>query len=151
MIVRNQQQALCVAAEMERRAIRVYERALMLAKDDQVRAGIRDIMQDEQEHLCRFTAMRDNCPVDAGEERMLIKALAAEMLFPGGVMEMERAKGLDTLQGLYAFAAESERSAVEHYRAFSEKCQGDVAETFLAIAREEAAHLAELNRKLAQA
>ena len=31
MVVRNEGQALCVAVEMEKRAIRVYERALMLS------------------------------------------------------------------------------------------------------------------------
>lgn len=149
MIVRNEQQALCVAVEMERRAIRVYERALMLAKDEQVLTGIREILADEKEHLRRFTAMKEACPGDASEERMLMQAMAAEMLFPGGVMELERAKGLDTLHGLYEFAADSEKSAVENYMAFAEKCVNpDIAEAFTSIAAEETFHLAELNRKL---
>ena len=92
MIVRNEQQALCVAVEMERRAIRVYERALMLARDEEVRKGIREILADEKEHFRRFTAMKEACAGDANEERMLMQAMAAEMLFPGGVMELERAR-----------------------------------------------------------
>ena len=40
MVVRNEGQALCVAVEMERRAIRVYDRALLLAKDPEVVEGI---------------------------------------------------------------------------------------------------------------
>ena len=48
MIVRNENQALCVAVEMERRAIGIYERALLLAQDEGVRKGIRDILSDEQ-------------------------------------------------------------------------------------------------------
>jgi rubrerythrin len=152
MIVRNQQQALCVAVEMERRAIRVYERALMLAKDEQVRKGIREILADEKEHFRRFTAMKESCPGDANEERMLLTAMAAEMLFPGGVMEMERAKGLDTLKGLYAFAAESEKDAVDNYLAFAKKCTDpDVAEAFTGIAAEETFHLAEMKKKLENA
>ena len=62
MIVRNQFQALCVAAEMERRAIRVYERALMLTADAQVASGIREILADEKEHFRRFSAMKAACP-----------------------------------------------------------------------------------------
>ena len=151
MIVRNEQQALCVAVEMERRAIRVYERALMLAKDEQVRKGIREILADEKEHLRRFSAMKEACHGDGAEERMLMQAMAAEMLFPGGVMELERAKGLDTMHGLYEFAAESEQSAVENYMAFAEKCQQpEIAEAFTSIAAEETFHLAELKRKLEQ-
>lgn len=150
MIVRNEQQALCVAVEMERRAIRVYERALMLAKDEEVRKGIREILADEKEHLRRFSAMKEACAGDANEERMLMQAMAAEMLFPGGVMELERAKGLDTLQGLYAFAAESEQDAVDNYMSFAEKCTDPaVIEAFTSIAAEETFHLAELKKKLA--
>lgn len=152
MIIRNEQQALCVAVEMERRAIHVYERALMLTDDPQVRAGIQEILADEKEHFRRFSAMKETCPMDANQERMLIQAMAAEMLFPGGVMEMERSSGLSTLKGLYEFAAESEKGAVEHYAAFAEKStREEVKEAFLKIAREEATHLAELKRKLERA
>ena len=149
MIIRNEQQALCVAVEMERRAIRVYERALMLASDSQVRAGIQEILSDEKEHFRRFSAMKAACPPSETEERMLTQAMAAEMLFPGGVMELERAKGLDSLQGLYTFAAESEQQAVENYMTFAEKCiDPAIAESFTSIAGEEAIHLAELKKKL---
>lgn len=149
MIVRNEQQALCVAVEMERRAIRVYERALMLATDPQVRAGIQEILSDEKQHFRRFSAMKEDCPMAEADERMLTQAMAAEMLFPGGVMELERAKGLDTIKGLYTYAAESEQGAVDNYMAFAEKCQDPaIAEAFMSIASEEAIHLAELNKKL---
>lgn len=149
MIIRNEQQALCVAVEMERRAIRVYERALMLASDSQVRAGIQEILSDEKEHFRRFSAMKAACPPSEHEDRMLTQAMAAEMLFPGGVMELERAKGLDTLQGLYAFAADSEQQAVDNYMDFAEKCTDPaIAEAFTSIAGEEALHLAELKKKL---
>lgn len=148
MVVRNEQQALCIAVEMERRAIRTYERALMLARDNAVQEGIREILRDEKEHLRRFSAMREECTMAPQEEQMLTQALAAEMLFPGGVMEMERASGLDTLAGLYAFAADSERRAVEQYTAFAKKCEKPgIAEAFLDIAREESGHLAALRQK----
>ncbi|MBP3649694.1 MAG: ferritin-like domain-containing protein [Clostridia bacterium] len=149
MIVRNEQQALCVAVEMERRAIRVYERALMLATDPQVRAGIQEILSDEKEHFRRFSQMKEQCPMAQQDERMLTQAMAAEMLFPGGVMELERAKGLDTLKGLYAFAADSEQDAVDNYLSFAKKCSdAAIAEAFTSIAREESIHLAELKKKL---
>ena len=149
MVVRNEGQALCVAEEMERRAIRVYERALMLATDPQVIAGIREILQDERQHLCRFSAMRGNYPVDAQEERMLISSMAAEVLFAGGVMEMHREQALTTLAGLYRYAAESEAGAVETYGNFASKCEDKrVHDTFMAIVREESEHLTVLMDKL---
>ena len=149
MVVRNEGQALCVAEEMERRAIRVYERALMLATDPQVIAGIREILQDERQHLCRFSAMRDDYPVDAQEERVLISSMAAEVLFAGGVMEMHREQALTTLKGLYTYAAESEAGAVETYNGFANRCADDaVREVFLSIVNEESEHLAVLLKRL---
>ena len=151
MVVKNENQALCVAEEMERRAIRVYERALMLATDEEVIEGIKEILRDEKSHLCRFSAMKKEHPVDAAEEKLLIAGMAAETLFQGGVMEMKREQALTTLVGLYRYAAQSEAGAVETYTAFADKC-GDVAvkETFMSIVREESNHLVALRRRLEQ-
>lgn len=152
MVVRNEQQALCIAVEMEKRAIRTYERAMMITTDEQVLKGIRNILTDEKEHLSRFDAMRAQCAMAPQEEQMLTQALAAEMLFPGGVMEMERSNGLNTLAGLYTFAAESERRAVEQYTSFAKQCEKpEIAETFLDIAREESGHLLALKQRQAAA
>ena len=150
MIVRNEQQALAMAVEMEKRAIRVYERALTLTDDPAVVGGIREILQEEQQHLCRFNAMKMACPaLPVKEDRLLIQAISAELLFPGGVMEMERAKGLDTLEGLYRFAAESEYDAMIKFADYADKCESqDVREAFLSIAREEAVHYARLKEKV---
>ena len=101
MVVKNQQEALSVACEMERRAIRTYERALMIASDPEVTQGIRDILKDEREHLRIFSAMKEACCPDyQPEERLLFAALGADVLFPGGVMEMQRAQSLTSLRGL---------------------------------------------------
>ncbi|MBQ8655016.1 MAG: ferritin-like domain-containing protein [Clostridia bacterium] len=151
MIVRNERQALCVAVEMERRAIRVYERALMLTADEEVLRGVREILQDEQEHLRCFSSMKCCCQAEPEEERMLIQAMGAEVLFPGGVMELERARGLSTLKGLYEFAADSEFDAMQKYAEFAQRCEAkNVKEAFMSIAREEASHYAELRRRLAE-
>ena len=151
MVVRNEGQALCVAVEMERRAIRVYERALMLAADPAVIAGIREILADEREHLRRFSEMKENHSVPAEEEKMLISSMAAEVLFAGGVMEMKREQALTTLVGLYRYAADSEAGAVEIYGNFAEKCADKrVHDTFMSIVHEESAHLTVLLDKLEQ-
>ena len=149
MVVRNEGQALCVAVEMEKRAIRVYERALMLATDPAVIAGIREILADEQEHLRRFSETKAKHPVPAEEEKMLISSMAAEVLFTGGVMEMKREQALMTLIGLYRYAAESEAGAVENYGGFAEKCADKkVHDVFMDIVHEESEHLTALLDKL---
>ena len=150
MVVKNECQALCIAVEMERRAIRVYERALMLAQDAQVRAGIEEILADERRHLQRFSAMRECHMVDEAEERLLISSMAAEVLFTGGVMEMKREHALTTLKGLYQYAADSEADAVRTYADFAKKCADPaVHDVFMDIVREESSHLVELRGKLA--
>ena len=150
MVVKNECQALCIAVEMERRAIRVYERALMLAQDAQVRAGIEEILADERRHLQRFSAMRECRMVDEAEERLLISSMAAEVLFTGGVMEMKREQALTTLKGLYQYAADSEADAVRTYADFAKKCADPaVHDVFMDIVREESSHLVELRGKLA--
>lgn len=149
MVVRNEGQALCVAVEMEKRAIRVYERALMLATDPAVVSGIREILADEREHLRRFSEMKEKYPVPVEEEKLLISSMAAEVLFTGGVMEMKREQALTTLMGLYRYAAESEAGAVETYGNFASKCtDAKVHDTFMAIVREESEHLTVLLEKL---
>ena len=150
MVVKNECQALCIAVEMERRAIRVYERALMLAQDAQVRAGIEEILVDERRHLQRFSAMRECRMLDEAEERLLISSMAAEVLFTGGVMEMKREQALTTLRGLYQYAADSEADAVRTYADFAKKCADPaVHDVFMDIVREESSHLVELRGKLA--
>ena len=149
MVVRNEGQALCVAVEMERRAIRVYERALMLAADPAVIEGIKEILADEREHLKRFSEMKAQHPVPADEEKLLISSMAAEVLFTGGVMEMKREQALQTLIGLYRYAADSEAGAVETYGGFASKCaDAKVHDTFMAIVHEESEHLTVLLERL---
>ena len=151
MVVKNECQALCIAVEMERRAIRVYERALMLAQDAQVRAGIEEILADERRHLQRFSAMRECRMVDEAEERLLISAMAAEVLFTGGVMEMKREQALKTLKGLYQYAADSEADAVRTYADFARKCADPAVQAvFTDIVREETSHLMELRAWIAR-
>lgn len=149
MVVHNQGQALCVAVEMERRAIRVYERALAMSPAADVADGIRSILSDEREHLKRFSAMQAEYPVAADEEKLLISGMAAEVLFTGGVMAMHREHALTTLRGLYQYAAESEANAVETYGGFAQRCRDErVREAFMAIVHEESQHLTELTEKL---
>ncbi len=149
MIVETQGQALTVAMEMERRAIRTYERALMLAEDADVRRGLQSMLSDEKRHLKRFTEMWDQTATSA-EERLLLQSMGAEVLFQGGVTEMARENALTTIDGLYRYAMESEQNAVQTYTKFAEQCTGEAKQAFLDIVREEAGHLIEIRDKLAK-
>lgn len=148
MIVKNQGEALLVAMDMEKRAIRTYERALLFANDAQVRQGIEEILRDERQHLKRFTQMW-NQTIPSGEQMVLLQAMASDVLFSGGVTEMMREEALDSLLGLYRYAMESEDGAVKTYTDFASKCSGEAKTAFLDIVQEEAGHLAALQQKVA--
>lgn len=149
MVVRDEGQALCVAEEMEKRAIRMYERALMLTNDPATAAGLREMLCEEQSHLKRFRQMKAQYPIPAEEERLMISAMAADVLFSGGVMEMKREQALSTLEGLYRYAAQSEANAVETYGSFASKCTDpQVHDAFMSIVQEESRHLSALMEKL---
>ncbi len=149
MIIQTEQEVLRVALEMEKRAIRIYERALMIVEDEEVASGIRRILRDERGHLRRFMDMKNALEGKPEREKLLLQSVAAEILFPGGVMEMERANSLTSLKALYAYAAQSEEDAVAKYNDFAERCATPgVREAFLAVAREEAHHLSALRQRL---
>ncbi len=149
MVVKNESQALCIAVEMEKRAIRVYERALMLVQDADVQRGIREILGDEKQHLRRFMEMRANHPLPETEEHLLLSAMAAEVLFTGGVMELNREQALQDLLSVYRYAAESEAEAVRTYAEYANQCEDPVVrEAFMSIVREESQHLVQLRERI---
>ena len=57
MQVRDTAEALFIACEMEKRAIRLYERALAVFADGPCQEAIRAILEDERRHLARFKEM----------------------------------------------------------------------------------------------
>ncbi len=149
MVIGNEQEALRIAVEMEKRAIRIYERALMIVQDEEVAAGIRSMLRDERGHLRRFQDMKNALTDKPEREAALLQSVAADMLFPGGVMEMERANSFTNLQALYEFAAKSEAEATEKYRDLASRCvTAEVRNAFLSIAQEESGHLNALRQRL---
>lgn len=133
--------------EMEKRAIRIYERALMLPLDASAREAVAAILADEQSHLRSFTDLYHRYETQPGRDRLLVQSAAAEVLFPGGVMEMERADALTDRAAVYAFAMESESDAVARYTDLASRCADeDAAKVFLGIAEAEKLHYAKLER-----
>lgn len=138
-------QTFYTAVEMERRAVRMYERALLLFSGA-CEGLIRDILSQEREHLRRFTEMGGRC--GGFEECALLSARAADVLFSGGLIEMQRVGAFDSPQSLLRFAAGEEQGAIEQYAAFAENAEGEYKQAFLEIAGEEKKHLLSLQQML---
>ena len=137
--------AFYTAAQMERRAVRMYERALLLFSGG-CEGQIREILAQEKEHLRRFTEMGGAC--EGAEDGALLSAQAADVLFSGGLVEMQRAGAFDSPRALLAFAAKEEQGAIDKYSAFAAQAMGDAARAFSDIANEEKKHLLSLNAML---
>lgn len=143
MQVRDTAEALYIACEMEKRAIRLYERALTLFADGPCREAIRAILADERRHLARFREMGAETPDFARAQ--LLAAQAAGVLFSGGLVEAQRKGTFDSALRLYQYAAEEERDAVSRYGEFASRLDGPAAAAFRQIEAEEAGHLKKLN------
>ena len=143
MIVRDAAEALYIACEMEKRAIRLYERVLMIFSDGPCQEAIREILLDERSHLEQFSRMGAGTP--GFERAQLLSARASGVLFSGGLMEAQRKGAFDSAEKLYACAAEEEAEAVRQYGEFAASLSGSAAAAFAAIALEEKRHLNKLS------
>ena len=146
MDIHGAEEALYIACEMEKRAIRLYERALAVFPDGPCQAAIRAILCDEKHHLAQFQKMGAAMP--DFERAQLLSAQASRMLFSGGLMEAQRKGAFSSVSQLYRFAAQEEREAVDRYGEFAAALSGGAAAAFAAIALEEKQHLAKLNELL---
>ncbi|MBQ8537540.1 MAG: hypothetical protein IJ461_09090 [Clostridia bacterium] len=138
-MVKNAREALQVACEMEKRAIRMYQRGQMLFPH--LKEHLAQYEQEERSHLRRFGQMGEALAPAGGEDQVLISAYAAQVLFPGGLMEASREKAFSDLGAFLQYAAQQEAEAIQTYQAFAQKCQEEDAKTmFMAIAQEEEGH-----------
>lgn len=142
MTVRTAQEALYIACQMEKRAIQMYERALLLFADGPCAAEIAVILQDERGHLAQFEAMGGQA--EGLESRLLLTAQAAGTLFSGGLVEAQRKGAFRSPEALYGYAAQEEAEAVRRYGEFAGQFTGEVAGAFRAIQTEERGHYARL-------
>ncbi|MBQ9264553.1 MAG: hypothetical protein IJ189_10185 [Clostridia bacterium] len=148
MNVRNAGEALYIACEMEKRAIRLYERALAVFADGPCHEAICAILADERNHLHQFTQMGAATP--DFERAQLLSAQASQVLFSGGLTEAHRKGAFDSEANLYAYAAEEEAEAIQRYGEFAALLSGGAAAAFTAIQLEEKQHLLKLNDLLSQ-
>ncbi|MCE5343795.1 MAG: ferritin-like domain-containing protein [Eubacteriales bacterium] len=146
MKIQSAQEALFIACEMERGAIQLYERAQMLLGSlyrdkESLRSQLASMLADEKQHLLQFQNLYTGLDTTL-EKQLTFSAVAADMLFPGGLMGAVRQGLLKNDRSMLAFAASAERTAVETYRAFARQCDDPrTAEMLEGIALEEDKHL----------
>ena len=144
MEIRSQQEALFIACEMEKSAIQLYTRALMLLEqqgraDDPIAVQIRQTCEDEREHLRQFRAHAQ--PLDGTlEEQLMLSAAAEGVLFEGGL--------LNDVSSMMNYAMVAEACSSQKYRQFAALAQdADTRAMLETIAGEEDKHLSSLQKQ----
>ncbi|MBE0601810.1 MAG: ferritin-like domain-containing protein [Firmicutes bacterium] len=146
MLIKSGQEALFVAIEMERSAVQIYERALMLTDpEDETHKSLRQqlmiILSDEQQHLAQFQGLYHGLE-EGIEQQLMLSAVASTVLFEGGLMGAVRQGMLKDKQSLIDFAKNAEKKAAATYRSFAEMCEDrQTANILRSIANEEDRHL----------
>ena len=155
MKIKSSQEALCIACEMERGAIQLYERALSLMSEanrthEPLYASLSQMLADEQAHYQMFRALY--CGLDAQVERQLIlSAVASGILFEGGLMGAVRSGLLNTIGDMLAYAQEQETKAVDAYCGFAEQSPDEQAKaTLFSISAEESKHILDIRARQAE-
>jgi len=154
MKIQSAQEALFVACEMERGAIQLYERSLLLLGEmhrekEPIYAQISCMLADEKQHLLQFRELYTGLNT-AMEKQLALAAVASSILFEGGLMGAVRKGLLKDERSMLAFAADAEKTAAATYRAFAEQSDAPRASEMLSgIALEEDKHLKVLEEHLA--
>ena len=149
MQVKSTQEALYIAIEMEWGVVQLYERALKLLSNlgrekEPLRAQLSSMLADERQHLLQFTELYTGRSVEV-ERSLALGAVAADILFPGGLMGAVREGLLADESSMIAFAARAEETAARTYRSFAaQSADPRAAEMLIGIALEEDKHLTSL-------
>lgn len=139
-----------VACEMERGAVRHYQRAMQLLKtlnreNEPLYDMLKEMAVDEEEHLRQFSASTDASSINSERQSMLI-AMMQGWLFQGGMMGAARSGMLEDIPSMLEYAKESERVSAQKYREFAAASSDESAKAaLLRIAGEETLHLEQLN------
>ncbi|MEE1199963.1 MAG: ferritin family protein [Christensenellales bacterium] len=154
----NDAEGLRIAVEMERRGERFYRRAAKISRAQDAVALLNQLADDEVYHAREFQRLyelemerRGDAPEDAydDETNAYLTAMAADVVFPGGLMAL-RKTGFDDVRAVLTTAIASEKDSILFYTELARLAgDGSAAEIFREIARQERGHLARLLNKLA--
>jgi rubrerythrin len=151
-------EGLRIAVEMERRGVEFYRRASRLTKSAQVDALLVELAAEEEQHqrdFERLLARHCNCRQDrepacySAETSAYLSAIAADVVFSGGLMQVERLGGFDSLAAILTTAIDSEKNSILFYTELRDLTDDSNArEVFSHIISQEKLHLAKLQQQL---
>ncbi len=149
-------EGLRIACEMERRGEAFYLRAAKLSKSAAARLLLEALAGEERAHFGEFQRLYERRLAACGgcedpyddETNAYLSAVAADVVFPGGLMAIRR-EGFDSPSAVLLYAIQSEKDSVLFYTELAEKARDAAAgEVFREIARQERQHMRRLQQKL---
>jgi rubrerythrin len=156
----SDREALRIAAEIERKGERFYRMAQGVAKDGPAYNLMEMLRQQEQAHAQRFEGMLERLTSQDEEEDVaydmetnaFLSAIAAEVVFPGGVLASLMNRRLETVRDILLYAISSEKDSLLFYmEMLLETKDESFAQVFREIISEEKKHLYDLQRLLEKA
>ena len=150
----NDLEGLRIAVEMEKRGEALYRK---VSKLPEVKAMLEALARDEVAHAAEFEALqkeacarRDACVSYGEEASAYLSAVAADIVFPGGLMAL-RAEGFDDMRAVLDYAVSSEKDSILFYLELARLSRDPAArEVFLQIAEQERGHMRRLCRQRAE-
>ena len=151
-------EGLRIAVEMERRGEDFYRRAARVSRTQETVSLLNALADDETMHCREFQRLHDIACArkeEHGEEvyddetNAYLSAIAADLVFPGGLMAL-REFGFENPRAVLTTAIASEKDSILFYTELAAHSRDEEArKTFEEIARQERGHLARLLNKLA--
>ncbi len=152
----NDLEGLRIAIEMERRGEALYRRAARVSRNREVIEMLEALAADEVAHAAEFSRLYEEALLRrehasyGDEASAYLSAVAAEIVFPGGLMAL-REDGFDDVRAVLDYAIASEKDSILFYMELA-RLSSDAAarEVFLNIAEQERGHMRRLCRQRAE-
>lgn len=151
-------EGLRIAVEMERRGVKFYRRAVRLTKSVQAAALLEELALEEEQHqrdFAKLLAAQSEGRYDeaaecyTAEASAYLSAVAAEVVFSGGFMEVGRLGGFENLAAILQSAINSEKNSILFYTELRELTSDPASRAaFSEIITQEKVHLARLQQQL---
>ena len=150
-------EGLRIAMEMEKRGEAFYRRAAKISRSAETVALLNLLSSEEQAHYVRFEALYEKECADRNAEceqaydpevSAYLSAIAADIIFPGGLMAL-RQSGFENPEAVFRAAIASEKDSILFYTELA-SCARDThaRDIFMEIARQEREHMLRLLRQL---
>lgn len=150
----SDREALKIAAQIERKGERFYRMAQAVAKNGPAEKLLEMLRQQELGHAIRFEKMGEkiemmqDTPYDL-EANAFLSSIAAEIVFPGGVLASLMNKKLETVRDILMHAIASEKdSLLFYYEMLTETEDEECTKVLHEIIAEEKKHLCDLQELL---